>query len=674
MSFDFHNSWRKPILRALEPGLGDFFVVEDPDRLLAEPGIQRSLQVSNVQFYAYDDPIALRHFYETRIRADEAESTHTLVISLGEDAPEARSLPFDIINRARVESINLSDCFPDLFAPVVRQLQALELDFLYQAVHEYSPGKLGDMATRDFVLRHVFQVAPEVIQTGSDLLRVLLRLAYRDIALPDPLKERLANLLRKRVKFKDWPLELVIVNRQLFFEFLQHNWRAYVHAVAESIRKGGSKEPLETGFTGRKARVDVVLPFGHDDVKVYIDNLFLEGHMEPIDVDFDQQPLLRDHWSRIGIKLDPQEDLKQKATGLTKLCSESLPKADARYQNWFVFSARWAELSAIYHTEPNLIDWSFFLDLQEQVDLRFKDWMITSYSSLHTQPPVPPAMLHHLPKLMAREIGRNLTSKVALILVDGLSMDQWATLRSHMHLGEMVDESFMFAWVPTITSISRQALFSAKAPYHFPKTLSTTSSEGKAWRNFWIEQGLSEAQIHYEVTVDATSIKALRERIEDPRMRVLGLVINTVDDMMHGMQLGAAGMHSQIKLWAQQGILGELINELLRAGYKVHLTSDHGNVAAVGSGKVSEGSVARSRGERMRLYSSDTLRQQVFGSVKDQAGVCCWPQVGLPNDAWPLVMTGREAFVAKGDIIVGHGGTCIEEVIVPYVTYARENS
>ncbi|MCK0165798.1 BREX-3 system phosphatase PglZ [Marinobacter sp. S6332] len=674
MTSDLYESWRKPILRALEPGLSDFFVVEDTDGLLAEPGIQKMLQARDVQFYAYDDPIAFRHFYETRIRGDEVGRERTLVISLGEDAPEARSLPFDVINRARVESINISDCFPDLFSPIVRQLQALELDLLYRAVDEFMPGKLGDLATRDFVLRHVFQVAPEVIQTGSDLLRVLLRLAYRDIALPDLLKARLAKLLRKRAEFKDWPLELVIVNRQLFFEFLQHNWRPYVYAVSENVRKGGSKEPLETGFSGRKVRVNVVLPFGHDDVKVYIDNLFLEGHLQPIEIDFDQKPLLRDHWCRMGVKLDPEADVKQKASGLIGLCSESLPEADARYQNWFVFSARWAELTAIYHTQPNLIDWSLFLDLQKQVDIRFKDWMVSSYGSLHTQPPVPPAMLHHLPKLMARDISRNQTSKVALILVDGLSMDQWATLRNHMHLGDVVDESFMFAWVPTVTSISRQALFSAKAPHQFPKTLSTTSKEGRAWRNFWVEQGLSETQIHYEVTVDATSIKALKERTEDPRMRVLGLVINTVDDMMHGMQLGAAGMHNQIKLWAQQGVLGDLINELLRKGYRVHLTSDHGNVAAVGGGKVSEGSVARSRGERMRLYSSDTLRQQVFESVKERAGIYCWPQVGLPKDAWPLVMTGREAFVAKGDTIVGHGGICIEEVIVPHITYARENS
>ena len=55
----------------------------------------------------------------------------------------------------------------------------------------------------------------------------------------------------------------------------------------------------------------------------------------------------------------------------------------------------------------------------------------------------------------------------------------------------------------------------------------------------------------------------------------------------------------------------------------------------------------------------------------DSREVVSWPQSGRPTDVWPLVMTGRSAFVAQGEHIVGHGGITIEEVIVPYIRILR---
>ena len=128
-------------------------------------------------------------------------------------------------------------------------------------------------------------------------------------------------------------------------------------------------------------------------------------------------------------------------------------------------------------------------------------------------------------------------------------------------------------------------------------------------------------------------------------------------------------MHNQVKLWAEGGYLQRLITALLDGGFSVHLTSDHGNVEAVGSGKITEGAVAESRGERVRVYNTEALRDSIsFGS----SDAVAWPRTGLPNDYWPMVMKGREAFVAKDEKIVGHGGIAIEEVIVPYVTVSRE--
>ena len=293
--------------------------------------------------------------------------------------------------------------------------------------------------------------------------------------------------------------------------------------------------------------------------------------------------------------------------------------------------------------------------------------MLVNYNGLMNHPPSPPAMVHHVPRHMARELNQDSNKKVALIVIDGLAIDQWVTIRNELNLDVMIDESCVFAWVPTITSVSRQALFSAKAPYHFNNSIFTTSSESKLWKNFWLEQGLTETQIYYEKNLGLDNLDILIDKLCDHRLRAIGLVINTVDDMMHGMKLGSVGMHNQIKLWAKRGYLNRLICKFNELGFSIYITADHGNVEALGAGKVNEGSIAESRGERTRIYKSEDLRTGIFKKYNQSHDIIEWPVLGLPSDFWPIVSTGRNAFVPIGESIVGHGGVTIEEVVVPYI-------
>ncbi len=322
-----------------------------------------------------------------------------------------------------------------------------------------------------------------------------------------------------------------------------------------------------------------------------------------------------------------------------------------------------------------VVDQQVFAELTEVIDTKFKEWMLNHYNSLHNHPPTPPVMLNHIPKSMAREIASSNTAKSALILIDGLALDQWVTLRNHIDINHSTTELSVFAWVPTVTSVSRQALFSVKAPYQFSKTIHTTSAEPKAWLQFWQEQGLSQSEVMYQKNLGTDDdVTILIDQLSDHRLRSVGLVINTVDDIMHGMKLGSEGMHNQVKLWAESGYLQKLINALIGYGFSVHITSDHGNVEAIGCGKISEGAVADSRGERARVYNTETLRNDIFKkTVNESKSAILWPQIGLPSDYWSIVMSEREAFVASKQNIVGHGGIAIEEVIVPYIKISNES-
>ncbi len=117
------------------------------------------------------------------------------------------------------------------------------------------------------------------------------------------------------------------------------------------------------------------------------------------------------------------------------------------------------------------------------------------------------------------------------------------------------------------------------------------------WSQFWADQGLTPNEIAYAKGLGDGNLNNLEELLSYPRIRVAGLVIDKVDRIMHGMELGTAGMHNQVRQWAEQSYLASLLDLLLDRGFRVFLTSDHGNIEAEGYGRPSEGAVADLRGE-----------------------------------------------------------------------------
>ncbi|MDE2740361.1 MAG: PglZ domain-containing protein, partial [Gemmatimonadota bacterium] len=162
--------------------------------------------------------------------------------------------------------------------------------------------------------------------------------------------------------------------------------------------------------------------------------------------------------------------------------------------------------------------------------------------------------------------------------------------------------------------------------------------------------------------------KDLDETVNPGQTKAVGLVVDMVDNIMHGMQLGAVGMHGQVTQWCQGGYLGKLIDYLLDHDYDVWLTSDHGNIECEGKGRPAEGVLAEIRGARARVYQTPELRSQVASAF---TSACEWEPIGLPDNYFPLVAGSRDAFVSPGNSIVGHGGITLEEVIVPLVRFER---
>ena len=666
------SNWREQILREFTPNVSRLTLVADPDGLLLEEGVLAGIHERGFELIPFEDHIAFRYAYESKFRSrwDRGEQTD-LVVVLRSGASDLGSLPYDLLQAGRQLSFNLGEIFPNLSYPIVSALDPGDLGALYEAQKRHAPGVLGDNATKEFVLRHVFEIAPELIRQPSDLLRVLLRRHFREQRIPPLLDERFIQVLRQQDGFEDWPLETIIPDREAFFGFLQERWPIFLDRSAKQDGTGvrESEEPNSFELPGPSD-----LPFDHDDIRVYIDNLFLEGLLQA--VPHAHAESLSKTWLAIGIRTDEQVDRTRRVDGLLDTIASAIPKEGTRHDDWFRFAKIWAELVAlVLESDAALAEPARqkMEALQTQIDAALMSWLKNRYAGLVNLPPVPPVMLHHIPRFLSRHIGDAKEHKVAFVLVDGLSLDQWIVIRKELarqHARYRFREHAVFAWIPTITSVSRQAAFAGKAPIYFPNSIHTTDKEPALWMQFWVDQGLTQQEVAYAKGLGDGKLDSVEEIIARPKMRVVGLVVDKIDKIMHGMELGTAGMHNQVRQWAGQPFMANLLDLLLEGGFRVYLSSDHGSIEAAGCGRPAEGAVADVRGERARIYPDPLLRGQVKERFPDALE---WPSVGLPEGYLPLLAPGRLAFVRKTERLVGHGGACVEEIVVPLVEIERRD-
>ncbi|WP_286973822.1 BREX-3 system phosphatase PglZ [Acetomicrobium sp. UBA5826] len=660
--------WRDIILSEFQPHIARLTLVADPDGLLLEEGIFEEMRARGFDLIPFDDNVAFRYIYESKFRSrwDNGEETDSMAV-LRLTSNELDLLPYDLLQAGRKVSISLADIFPNLSYPIVATLDFIYLDTLFQAQEKFSPGRLGDNATKSFILRSVFEIIPEFIKEPKDLLLVLLRRHYLGMRIPPIVDEYLIQFLQQNEMFKDWPLDIIVSDRQAFFAFLQERWPIFLNTLA---LKGNEvcEEPSRYGlrFSG-----PALLPFDHEEIRVYIDDLFREGLLHPVPCREAQLP--KEHWTKFGITIDPEESYYRRIVGLMDSVEENL-KDNMRHEMWLHFAYKWAELLALEFTSDFVLPDTYKerMDaLKSKIDGMFQDWILKRYASLINLSPASPVMLHHIPRFLARNLAGDKRTKVAFLLIDGLALDQWITLRNVLkELDSRLQfrESAVFAWIPTLTSVSRQAAFAGKPPMFFPTNIRTTDRESNLWAQFWAEQGLSANDIAYIRWLGNEISSKHYEVLKQDRLRVAGLVVDKIDRIMHGMQLGTAGMHNQIWQWTKQGFMRDLLSILIDSNFRVYITSDHGNIEAKGIGCPNEGVTAELRGERVRIYSDPSLRTKCKMSFPDSLE---WPSIGLPEDYYALIAPSRAAFIRKDDVIVSHGGISIEEVIAPFIEVER---
>jgi hypothetical protein len=661
--------WVERILREFPTEILRLWIAVDPDDVLLDERVLAGLRGKGFAVVPFEDSVVFRAEYEERYRSDwdnkEGATGKALVLHLRET--KANELPWDYLKQAREVSLGLADLFPKLSYAVVRQLDAEYLEPLFDAQHRHAPQPLAEAATKEFVLTHIFRLSPHLISGPEELWPTLLRLHRREHVLPQVLADHMAHVLGSSAAFHDMPISELLCAKSSFLRVVQAAWYRYL---------------AEHGVTGRRIAESfhpsyldrVNIPFGQQDVRDIIDSMFLDGTLHPLEVQTSSGNL--PEWAHVGVVHDPSAMRNLVLEGAKSLL-QALPTAEAPYRDWTHFSRRLGEVIARFHgldaARAEDVQGSV-LELQRAADARLLEWARKHYADLPSLPAAKgPVMVHHVPRYLAmrREAGED---KIALLVFDGLAVDQWIQIRESAARQLRTvgfEENACFAWLPTLTSVSRQALFSGLKPREFPETIETTAQEPALWSRFWQDQGLRAQEVLYRKGIKRNDqLGDLEAAIANPSIKIAGLVIDTVDEIVHGAVLGKRGIASQVATWCESGFVDRLFKLLLDHGFHVYLTADHGNVEAVGQGRPNQGLTPELRGERVRTYRSETLAEE---SAAANPNTCRMDIAGLPANFIPLFAGERTAFVPKGEQVVVHGGVSVEELIVPFVKVSYLN-
>jgi len=630
-------------------------LVSDPDVVLADEQIMAALVARGFRIISDADPIALRYHVQ-RARPFTAEQPLIIV------TPEpVNTLPYDLWQPGYHVTLELHRLFPNLAYPVLQALtpgQRRQLSEA-QAREGTPPTALSARATRQYVLHTVFGIATDRRVAPAHLLTWLDDYHARNDPMPSILVEYVLAHLKRMPELAGWPLDAMLADASSFRAFVQDAWISYLHI------KEGSVAYL----------VAPALPFDADPaLQDIVGRLVRRGTLAPVETTAATLP----QWAQPAIVTDTTDQrLHQFVDGLREL-EQQLGTNGIRWEHWQLVAQRWAQLTCWrYDTTLAYADEHVqrFEYMQAMLDTRFDAWLRANYAPLANRALPTPHHVYHVPSWLAYQREQNANARHALLIMDGMALADWLLIRDvwqARHPAWHFDERLVLAQVPTITTISRQALVAGQRPAQLGGSLEHNQNEKQHWTMFWTNHGLPQQAIAYAHVPTAVG-SAYPEAIDSRRTQALCLISPVIDGMLHGATQGTADVHASINVWLHQQQEHQsshwfepLIQTLLDQRYIITLTADHGHVEAVGMGQPREGVLVRSRSARARIYEHADIAHSIQVAYPH---TILWHNDGLlPPNMWALLPQGRQAFAPAGQRVVSHGGLTIEEVVVPLVT------
>lgn len=667
------QTWQTSILTLFQPKKESMIVVIDPDNLLLDETLLAEIQNSSYDILKLEDEVAFRNRFERNYRSrwDSGEPRHVVIIVHTHE--RERHIPYDLLQKGKRIEVGVSELFSNLNALVIKELDHAYYQDLY-AAHQSLVTKhemlRGERQTVEFILRIVFGIEPVGALNPTRLAELLIDKHDRRRMIPQSVEQYLIETLAAKIAAVGMTSQYLL-DGEPFYTWLGQQWEMFVHT--------------QDGQGG----VQPVIQFEDPRLRSVLSHLFSDGKLQRVITQIDAVP--SSSWMAAGLQFqnvsgklvhEPNGErdgynLQAQVNRLLALDSDALPKGKTDIRDWLNLAAEWAEIVFRANSLPqevySRIQPAFF-QARTLINQHFLQFVQARYSATdYYSDNKGPISLASVNAWLDQHVKPD--ERLALICFDGLALDQCHLLKTFLQeqdKGLTFTENQTFALAPSITPISRQALFSGRRPDSFADSWSKTDRDAERWLNFWVHREIPKQRISYlPVKAGDSSMSSVVETIDSKNKR-LGILVNLFDDALHaikGMPLEADKrvLYSTLNGHLSNSYIGDLLMRLLEGGYRVFLTSDHGNTCGKGTGVLPPKAFIETYARRVAIFDQVSLAQEF---AQKNEGIY-FRTKSLPAAVHPVYTAGIDLFASKDAIEISHGGLSIEELIVPFIEVRR---
>jgi len=329
---------------------------------------------------------------------------------------------------------------------------------------------------------------------------------------------------------------------------------------------------------------------------------------------------------------------------LTEQINETLLQ-EANTNNVLSLAKLWAEL--IYQSfKTNNTE---YRNLIPQIDA-FSDAFINSngmekafYASTDRKPKI-------VDKILAN-IKCDKQEKTALVCFDCMGYAEWYLLKEFLRKQDWkFEDTAVFTLLPSLTSISRSAVFQGNAEVYDLK-YPGRKAEAKAFANYF-----KNKQTKYFTEDDEITSETILG------YEYISVLYNFFDELSHSAQFPpnneSKGLYFKSLLaYLEKSTVVQDFRTLIENDFQIYICSDHGSVVAKGNGK------------RIEKYLSDDFAKRAVIVDKENQELINERKINIPfvEDKILVLPEGRTMFANKNQTEVNHGGTTVEEMVVPYI-------
>lgn len=350
-----------------------------------------------------------------------------------------------------------------------------------------------------------------------------------------------------------------------------------------------------------------------------------------------------------NIESKQEKDLQKLINELFEFLTERIKTIGDQYKDWFEIAPKLGELGYAIFELNNKEYFDKYNEILNTINNRFQFFVNNHYDSLFSMSGLRhPITIDKVQDYIAASTKNN---KIAFIVIDGMNYWQWTLLKHYLENEKLnVEEKTTLSWLPSITAWARQSIFAGKKP----DLTITNRTEGDLFKKYWIEKHQKQTyQVSYEAVKNNEKIK-----IPSSDVTVAGFVTNGLDELMHGNILGYEQLFINTKLWIKKSCICDAVKELRNAGYEVYISTDHGNIEAELTLKLTAGQKTVMLSKSKRFVQFDTEEQAITFIENNK-------EYRLGKKDKSVYFRDTNGFGSSGEKVITHGGSHILELLIP---------